>query len=302
MGTASHYSVAACLALWFATAWTAEAADVPVFVFAGQSNAVGINNVRELTPGQLVDQPNVLYYGPNENGNTWDTLTPSDNSPNAGGGFGAEISTGRTISDALGGALVAEVKFAQAATNLFEEWNPNGVDNLYDRMVVRVNQSLVDLERLGHTGFVAGFFWMQGESDAGRSDYAANLTNLIASVRANFGDPNLPFVFGQIIDFDPPNSTTIRTQQQTVADTVANTAYILTDDLGHNDFIHFSGQGIYTLGERFGAGYLSIVAPAGKLTICHKQKKTRKIDAADFADHQAHGDTLGACGSQPTER
>ena len=208
MGRASHYSLAACLALSFATAWTAEAADVPVFVFAGQSNAVGINNVSELTPGQLVAQPNVLYYGPNENGNTWGTLTPSSNSPNVGGGFGAEISTGRTISDALGGALVAEVKFAVGATNLFDQWNPAGVDNLYDNMVARVNQSLVDLEtQLGHTGFVAGFFWMQGESDAGRSDYAANLTNLIASVRADFGDPNLPFVFGQIIDFDPPNST-----------------------------------------------------------------------------------------------
>jgi Carbohydrate esterase, sialic acid-specific acetylesterase len=296
MGRAPHYSLAACLVLSSATAWTAEAADVPVFVFAGQSNAVGVDNVSELTPGQLVAQPNVLYYGPNENGNTWSTLAPSSNSPNVGGGFGAEISTGRTISDALGGTLVAEVKFAVGGTNLFDQWNPAGVGNLYDNMVARVNQSLVELEKLGHTGFVAGFFWMQGESDAGRTDYAANLTKLIESVRADFGDPNLPFVFGQIIDFEPPNSTTIRAQQQMVADTVANTAYILTDDLGHNDFIHFSGQGIYTLGERFGAGYLSIVAPAGKLTICHRLKKTRKIDAADFADHQAHGDTLGACG------
>ena len=33
-------------------------------------------------------------------------------------------------------------------------------------------------------------------------------------------------------------------------DTVANTAFILTDDLGHHDFIHFNGQGIYTLGEQ----------------------------------------------------
>jgi Thrombospondin type 3 repeat len=28
-----------------------------------------------------------------------------------------------------------------------------------------------------------------------------------------------------------------------------------------SDFIHFNGQGIYTLGERFGEGYLSIVDP-----------------------------------------
>src|SRR4029453_1878291 len=75
----------------------------------------------------------------------------------------------------------------------------------------------------------------------------------------------LPFVFGQIINFDPANqtSTVVRAHQQAVADddTVTNTAFILTDDLGHHDFIHFNGQGIYTMGERFGAGYLSIVDP-----------------------------------------
>ncbi len=50
---------------------------------------------------------------------------------------------------------------------------------------------------------------MQGESDAIalRKDYAANLSNFIASVRRDFNNPNLPFVFGQIIDFDHPIST-----------------------------------------------------------------------------------------------
>jgi acetyltransferase-like isoleucine patch superfamily enzyme len=240
---------------------------VPVFVFAGQSNAVGVNNISELTPAQLATQPNVLYYGPNETGNTWSALTPFSNSPNVDGSFGAEISTGLTISNALGGALVAEVKYARGATNLYDQWNPADVGNLYDNLVARVKQSLLDLQALGHTGYVAGFFWMQGESDAMsddfRDDYATNLTNLIASVRADFGNPKLPFVFGQIIDFDHPDSTAVRAQQQAVADVVANTAFILTDDLPHNDFIHFSGQGIYTLGERFGAGYLSIVDADG---------------------------------------
>ena len=240
---------------------------VPVFVFAGQSNAVGVNNISELTAAQLAAQPNVLYYGPNETGNAWSALTPCSNSPNVGGSFGAEISTGLTISNALGRALVAEVKYAVGATNLYDQWNPARVGNLYDNMVARVNRSLVDLQALGHTGYVAGFFWMQGESDAMsddfRDDYATNLTNLIASVRADFGNPKLLFVFGQIIDFDPPDSNAVRAQQQAVADSVANTAFILTDDLPHHDFIHFSGQGIYTLGERFGVGYLSIADSDG---------------------------------------
>jgi acyl-[acyl carrier protein]--UDP-N-acetylglucosamine O-acyltransferase len=245
---------------------------VPIFVFAGQSNAVGVDTLDELTLDQRAAQANILFYGPNENGNTWGALTPSSESPNlvdgllrTGGSFGPEISTGKTISNALGGALVAEVKLAVGATALFDRWDPDGGD-LYVNMVARVNQSIADLQtQRTQTGYVAGFFWMQGESDAlsdeFRDDYATNLRNFIAAVRRDFNHPDLPFVFGQIIDFEPPKSTIVRAQQQAVAndDTVTDTAFILTDDLGHHGFIHFNGQGIYTLGERFGAGYLSIV-------------------------------------------
>ena len=242
---------------------------VPVFVFAGQSNAVGVDTLDELRADQLAPQPNVLFYGPNESGNIWGPLTPSSTSPNlidglnrTGGSFGPEISTGKTISKALGGALVAEVKVAVGATALFDRWNPASGD-LYHNMVARVNQSIADLQtQLGRTGYVAGFFWMQGESDAIalRTDYAANLKNFIASVRRDFNNPNLPFVFGQIIDFDPPVSTPLREQQQAVADdnTVTNKVFILTDDLCHHDLIHFNGRAIYALGHRFGTGYLSI--------------------------------------------
>jgi acetyltransferase-like isoleucine patch superfamily enzyme len=181
----------------------------------------------------------------------------------------------------LGGALVAEVKLAVGATALFDRWNPNpppgSLDgDLYKSMVARVNQSLADLHtQKGLTGYVAGFFWMHGESDAMsnefRDDYAANLRNLIASVRRDLNNPNLPFVFGQIIDFNHPISTPLREQQQAVADdnTVTNTAFILTDDLCHrDDNIHFNGRGIYALGHRFGTGYLSIlgVSPAVQIS------------------------------------
>ena len=163
--------------------------------------------------------------------------------------------------------MVAEVKLAIGATALFDRWNPTSGD-LYNNMVARVKQSIADLQtQRGQTGYVAGFFWMQGESDAQsdefKDDYAANLRNFIAAVRHDFKNFNMPFVFGQIINFDPAHSTStiVRAQQQAVADddTVTDTAFILTDDLGHHDFIHFDGHAIHTLGERFGAGYLSIV-------------------------------------------
>jgi acyl-[acyl carrier protein]--UDP-N-acetylglucosamine O-acyltransferase len=285
-GTIMNRSALAGLALALSIATTAFAQSgpaagapsgaIPVFVFAGQSNAVGVDTLDELTADQRAAQPKVLFYGPNETGNTWGALTPSDESPNLVdgrgrrvGSFGPEISAGQTISDALGGPVVAEVKLAVGGTGLYNRWNPASGD-LYAAMVTRVNRSLADLQtQLGQTGYIAGFFWMQGESDAQsdefRDDYAVNLKNFIAAVRRDFNSPNLPFVFGQIINFDPNNSTStvVRAQQQAVADdaTVTDTAFILTDDLGHQDFIHFNGQAIYTLGLRFSAGYLSIVDP-----------------------------------------
>jgi acetyltransferase-like isoleucine patch superfamily enzyme len=261
-----------------ALAQGASPAVVPVLVFAGQSNAVGVDTLDELRTDQLGPQPNVLFYGPNENGNLWGPFTPSSNSPNlidglgrTGGSFGPEISTGKTISNALGGALVVEVKLAVGATALFDRWNPVGGD-LYGKMIARVNQSLADLRtQLGYTGYVAGFFWMQGESDAiaSRTDYAANLREFIASVRHDFSNPNLPFVFGQIRDFDHTVSTPLREQQQAVADdeTVTNKEFVLTDDLCHHDFIHFNGRGIYSLGQRFAVSYLSIVGSTSTVHI-----------------------------------
>jgi len=47
-----------------------------------------------------------------------------------------------------------------------------------------------------HLSGVSGFFWMQGESAAPHTDYAANLTNFIASLQHHFNTPKLPFVFG----------------------------------------------------------------------------------------------------------
>ena len=41
--------------------------------------------------------------------------------------------------------------------------------------------------------------------------------------------------------------------------TVTSKEFILTANLCQHDFIHFNGRGIYTLGHRSGAGYLSIV-------------------------------------------
>jgi hypothetical protein len=263
------------LLLILAAATPAMATEVPVFVIAGQSNAVGAGtSYQTLSPSLKAVQPKVLYSGPQESSVRWTALVPPTqvaqmNYPNdPQGGFGPELMVGKTISDALGGQLVAETKYAVDGTNLYQQWNPNTPGSLYYSMLARVGDALQKLptQEHGMTGHVAGFFWMQGESDAmaGRTtaQYQADLTSLITHVRADFGDPDLPFVFGRITTLWS-NAESIRQAQANVAATVPYTYMFDTDALKRlpaPNAGHYDNQGMIDLGIGFGDGYLAIVS------------------------------------------
>jgi len=251
--------------------------EIPVFVIAGQSNAVGFaTNTRELSTTLRAAQPNVLYTGPQESAISWATLKPPTqfSQVDSGHGFGPELMVGKTISDALGGQLVVEVKFAIGGTDLYNQWNPETPGSYYASMRTRVSQALALLptQRPSTTGRVAGFFWMQGESDAlaGRTtaQYKADLTDFIGHLRSDFGDPNLPFVFG-LINNSGGNTDAIRQAQFNVAATVPHTFLFNTDvcQRVRPGDIHFNSQGTVDMGVGFGNGYLQIVPEPSTLVL-----------------------------------
>ena len=248
---------------------------VPVFVFAGQSNAVGVDTLDELRADQRAAQPNVLFYGPNETGNMWGALTPSSSSPNLVdgigrrvGSFGPEISAGQDHFRCIGWSVRGGSEVGG--------WRDRSVRSVEssERRPVRQHgrpREPIDCRFADTAGTNRICRWLlldagrsDAQSDEFRDDYAANLKNFIApcdvistvrtcrSCSARSSTSTRPF-----------RPHVVRAQQQAVADddTVTDKAFILTDDLGHQDFIHFNGQAIYTLGQRFGAGYLSIVDP-----------------------------------------
>jgi Carbohydrate esterase, sialic acid-specific acetylesterase/Bacterial Ig-like domain (group 3) len=92
------------------------------------------------------------------------------------------------------------VKYAPGGTSLVQDWNPSNVNGRYNAMKQWVETAMQ--ERPGSQ--IAGFFWLQGESDASSGvTYYANLTNLIANVRQDFGVTNLPFVIAKIHPGNP---------------------------------------------------------------------------------------------------
>lgn len=248
---------------------------VALFVLAGQSNMVGYrSNLQEIPPKLQKTQHNVLWYNDRDR---WEPLqVPTEPLPFSEWlpnevGFGPEISLGKQLANCLGDT-VALVKYSRNATSLAEDWNPALADSLYYRMLARTSKAITDLEARGKTVRIAGFFWMQGEADASNKEFAENyrenLSYFIQTVRRDFKQPKLPFVYGMVHfgnQHTKPNGKTnccgdiVRQAQKQVNESIAATAIVETNDLPlHADKIHFNSQGLIVLGNRMAMSWVEI--------------------------------------------
>jgi cysteine-rich repeat protein len=267
-----------------------RAAPVEVFILGGQSDAVGFGSMASQLPPELqAPQTDVRFWfdeGPIfalfdpsffiDSGNAFVPLHfQSDPSRFTFGGpidgFGSEITLGRVLADSRPVA-VAIVKVAVNGASLAVDWNPATADSLYEQMMVDVAGALAALAGGGDSGHVAGFFWVQGATDAGNgaqaSAYQTNLTSFIQRLRTDFAAPNMPFLLARLhVGYSLAFTGVVRTAQANVAATVARTATIDTDDLPLlADDAHLSGPAQLTLGRRFANAYLTLV-PCGNGTV-----------------------------------
>ena len=155
-------------------------AGIPVFIFAGQSEAINSGTDTGLMPPDaLTPQPNVLFYNarthtPATGAVHWVTYRPPTGPgyrdcghTNAQGSFGPEITAANLISrKCYGGGLVGVFKYAVGATDLCNQWNPNRPGYYPDMLRCLSNAMAALPQETRHTGRVAGVFWTQGESDA----------------------------------------------------------------------------------------------------------------------------------------
>jgi hypothetical protein len=171
------------------------------------------------------------------------------------------------MADARPNLNFALIKHAVGATSLAGDWNPtNGAT--YTAFRQTVSNGLTALTNAGHTYEIAGFLWMQGESDAFNAGqaaaYNANLTALIADVRTRYG-ADLPFLIGQLpsgqyAPTPPVGHATVRQAQANVAQLDAMAKLIVTDSFSLKaDIIHFDAAGQMALGQAFAQAALEFV-------------------------------------------
>jgi sialate O-acetylesterase len=170
---------------------------------------------------------------------------------NKGAGLGLPFA--KAMVEATG-VPVGLVPCAHGGTSM-SQWSPDlahlGGGSLYGSMLRRVRA-------VG--GKVKGVLWYQGESDANPNDvplFAERFTRLVASVRADFGDPNLPFYtvqIGRFVVAMPQEGELAWNQAQDIqrrlAEQIPNTAVVAAVDLELDDLIHIGTQGLKRLGKR----------------------------------------------------
>jgi len=258
-------------AVTHSTLSAAPAAPVPLFVLAGQSNMVGFSSdLNELPHEYRSVQENVWWYAA---GDRWQPLqAPTEPLPFSGGvangtGFGPELSLASVLTARLN-RRIALVKYAVNGTSLAERWLPG--KDLYQQAIARVRRAKTDLEASGEHVEIAGFFWMQGESDA-KSDraiaqrYAENFRTFWQQLRRDLETPNLPAILGKIpvttgqtTDFGRFCCGDLVRQAQAQLAREPNIAAVETLDLARDrDNLHLASAGLLKLGRRFARAWLS---------------------------------------------
>jgi hypothetical protein len=275
---------------------------IRVFYLGGQSNMQGYGVVADLKEALNKKFKNVAIYQGNPVGDNdasgglgkWDVLQPgngsgfsSDGNVNKlSGKFGIELSFAQRLQELYPNQKFAFIKYARdgsaidsIGTKNFGCWEPDfkagkGI-NQYDYFLKTVNSAMAvkDINNDGVEDILvpAGILWMQGESDADKtetiaSQYYANLKRLMDLMRVTFRNNDLPIVIGKISDSgnDPDGKVwdfgeLVQYAQEKYARTEKNVRIIRkTATYKYSDKWHYNNEGYIDFGNEFANAIFSL--------------------------------------------
>ena len=271
----------------------AETRDL--ILVAGQSNAVGFDAYAEELPADPRDADTMFWWRvgdppPDEFDGTsarqWTTLQFQPRTPampaidgkkvarqygnfnlKTKGGFGPEIGMIRTLTTKES-RPVAVIKTAFSGTSVAGDWNvglPGKADACYRAMIDEAKAALAAAQAKGVTLRPRAFVWVQGESDANAKDssvYAANLTKMLQSLRADLSAPDLILLLGVNTRFGNGKNAfmpKVVEAQKEVAATLPRARYV--DTAGAETLppshTHFTAVGTLEVGRRYAEALLA---------------------------------------------
>ncbi len=257
--------------------------EITVLIVAGQSNMINWHADASQLPYFSGDRSVLFYYltgAPEDRGfdipmnstsnGRWEYLSSQCQDPFVRYSrvfFGPEIILARTIKRNTQNPL-AILKIGFFGTNLAEDWHPDAGhgNRLYHRLLKESAAALDQLGRKHGRWRLAGFFWIQGETDAARQNHAAqyehHLKTFIRKVREDFQESNLPFVLselGQLPKNRYPYYQAVNIAQQKVSSSMHNVSVVSVRGLERDtDEVHFKAKGVIDLGRRMAESWMAL--------------------------------------------
>lgn len=187
----------------------------------------------------------------------------------------AGVGPGRTFGIEMAkqsrSAEIGLIPCAVGGTSI-RKWKPGAEDTKtkthpYDDMLVRLKVAM-------ESGTVKGILWHQGEADGKmgeRGTYDKALIELIERVRTECGDPNIPFVIGQLGQFEErpwsAGRAKVDAAHQSVAEQQPHVGFVTSVGLkDKGDLTHFSAEAARTLGERFAVKMIELQVSEAQLS------------------------------------
>ena len=218
-----------------------------VYVLLGQSNMAGRGKITgEFTK---VNDPRVLMLTKTLE---WKVATHPLHFDKPIAGVGPGLRFGIIMADAKPGKKIGLVPSAVGGTSI-DLWVPGAYDSLtkthpYDDAVLRIREAMKH-------GVVKGVIWLQGESDSDpvkSLGYMSKLEALILRLRLLTGNPELPFLAGELGQFNTQYVDFNRIILANLPNQVPQTGLVRSDNLEHQgDSIHFDAASAEQYGERF---------------------------------------------------
>lgn len=249
--------------------------EYDLYLLAGQSNMDGRGKSTDLTADQRAPSKHaIIYYrNPPHSSDGWKPLTPGYSiAPGSKGQlpsttFGPEMGFIEAMHKAYPDQKFALIKGSKGGSSLNKDWNPGTKGDpktqgaRYRNFIETIGMAKTALVKDGHTAGLKGILWHQGESDskASTEDHTERLTRFIARLREDLGEPELPFIIGEV--FDNGQRDQVRAALLKVSKTAphcgfASAANLTTWDPG----THFDAKSQLILGERFAKAWQSVTS------------------------------------------
>jgi hypothetical protein len=229
-----------------------------LYLLVGQSNMAGRGYVEAQ---DTVPNRHVLRLNP---AGQWEIAKDPIHFDKPVAGVGPGLAFGRAMATADISSSIGLIPCAVGGTGI-DAWAPGAY--FADTKTRPYDDALARARLAQQTGTLAGIIWHQGETDSSpekSTTYGPKLAALIARFRADLQAPNVPFVAGQLPDFQftktTPDGTTqpnpgaerVNAAVAALARTVPHYTYVsAAGTTERGDQLHFDARSARLLGQRY---------------------------------------------------